>query len=75
MSPLDGISALLRRGRDDSLGQRELEVWGSLKKFPGGNWFYAPRVKKTSAARKDLETSSVPMATDAVRADELLQRD
>ncbi|KAB0404034.1 hypothetical protein E2I00_001466, partial [Balaenoptera physalus] len=75
MSPLDGISALLRRGRDDSLGQRELEVWGSLKKFPGGNWFYAPRVKKISAARKDLETSSVQMATDAVGADELFQRD
>ena len=48
---------------------------GSLKKFPGGNWFYAPRVKKISAARKDLEMSSVQMATDAVGADELFQRD
>lgn len=47
----------------------------ALKKFLEGSWFSAPGVKKISAARKDLETTSVQGATEAVSADELLQRD
>lgn len=46
-----------------------------MKKFPAGGWFSVARAKITSAVRKDLETSSVQMATDALSAGDLLHRD